>query len=176
MSTTDKPRFLDPHAPLSLKRLTLLLLIPFLFLQVLLACSNPSYYFGLKANASSPSPQLADYISFAKSEDIEICHFERRCYAHCGLVPYELLNLEFKGWAELSDRAADSLKRNHLWSPLTDAEPAKYVLAKYLPEKPLIYTVIKNEPDQSYRREALVLDESRGWNHVSFYIVALKHE
>lgn len=175
MSTIDKPRFLDLHAPLSLKRLTFLLMIPSLCFQLFLACSNPTSYFGLDANDSSESPRLADHISFARYEDLEICHFERRCYAHCGLVPYELLNLEFKGWAELSDSAADSLKRNHHWSPLTDGEFEKYVLAEYLPEKPLL-TVIKSEPDQAYRREALVVDETRGWNHVSFYIMAFKHE
>ncbi|MCA9092778.1 MAG: hypothetical protein KDA68_04795 [Planctomycetaceae bacterium] len=145
MSTTDKPRFLDPHAPLSLKRLTLVLLIPFLFLQVLLACSNPTSYFGLDANDSSESLRLVDHISFAKYEDLEICHYEYQSFARCSLAPNHV-TLKFRGWAELSESAGDSLKRNYHWSPLTDAEVAKYVLAKYLPEKPLLYTVIKNEP------------------------------
>lgn len=171
MSTTSQSPF-----SLWISRLTIRRFIAFLFLFLAaisgaVAIDQLTYQSLYESSNSDPHRRIKDlapHISFLGQDDLKDCGFHRFYYHSCGMC-YSPFMVEFRGWADLNNSAAESLKLKYEWKPFPDKNLQEFRFGDYyLPKGPALYAVIKDEHSFYGDYEIIFIEEDRGWNYVQY--------
>lgn len=171
MSPTNQPH--SPLAP-SLWFARLSQAIGLLFLVLLLWAMLLNWLYGFTTVAAddpplTPEQRLADHISFAELKEIASCDYDSTTLVHCSLAPHDK-QYQFSGWVELAGDRAKNLPERYLWKTYSGKEHLPYEIYRIIAGRPVSYTVIESKLPDGFRKEALVVDQERGWTRVEFYI------
>lgn len=78
---------------------------------------------------------------------------------------------EYRGWADLKDAAAESLKSKYDWKQFPDENLPEFNFGDYyIPQGPTLYAVVSGETSYIREVEIIFVEEHRGWNHVQYCI------
>ncbi|MCA9092779.1 MAG: hypothetical protein KDA68_04800 [Planctomycetaceae bacterium] len=78
---------------------------------------------------------------------------------------------EYRGWADLKDAAAESLKSKYEWKPFPAENLPEFNFGNhYIPQGPALYAVVSGETSYIREVEIIFIEEHRGWNHVQYCI------
>lgn len=114
--------------------------------------------------------ELSQHANFASPDELKDCGFHKFHYHSCGMSfsPYMT---EYRGWADLTDAAAESLKTKYVWKPFPDEDLSNFTFGDYyIPQGPALYAVASGEALCFREVEIIFIEEHRGWNHVQYCI------